>query len=442
MRILLLIIKACLAAAGIALAAAVRLPVTAEFRPWPLIVVVAGALVLMALSLRWRRWRTGRRIDRLELAPFALAAIALVVALTVEGSFQRDRYTVLHADAAALEPFGRHIIVGYHDPAFVRDLVERRAVGGIFLTHGNVAGRDAAAVAHEIGALQAIRSRQGLPPLFIATDQEGGGVSRLSPPLDQQPPLAQVIRGLHDTGARRAAVAAYAARQGKGLADLGVNLNFAPVVDLDFGIDNPNDAYTRISTRAIAADAATVNEVAGWYCDGLAAQGVACTLKHFPGLGRVFEDTHMREATLTATLPELEAADWIPFRRLLGGASHAVMIGHVQLAPLDATEPASISRPVITGLLRDQWHYDGLVITDDMCMGAIAFHAGGIARSSVRALNAGVDLLLISWEGEQIYPALAALLRARSTLDAQMLRRSDARLQALQTKLPAGPSAE
>jgi len=309
------------------------------------------------------------------------------------------------------------------------------------LTQRNVANRDIASVAREIAALQAIRRRQDLPPLLVATDQEGGPVSRLSPPLEQQPPLAHVVRAAKTTDERRAAVTDYARRQGQGLAALGVNLNFAPVVDLDFGINNPNDAYTHISTRAISADPDLVGDVADWYCTGLAAQGVRCTLKHFPGLGRVFDDTHLGDATLNTPVEELERADWIPFRNVLGHASHVVMAGHVRLQAVDSDEPASISPQAIGSLLRGTWGYDGVVITDDLCMGAIVYRGGGIERASVNALNAGVDILLISWDGEQIYPALAALLQARESLNTDLLRRSGERLRTLQGALPATSAA-
>jgi beta-N-acetylhexosaminidase len=223
---------------------------------------------------------------------------------------------------------------------------------------------------------------------------------------------------------------AYAAEQGRGLERLGINLNFAPVVDLDFGVRNPNDAYTRISRRAIAADPAVVADVAGWYCDELAAHGVRCTLKHFPGLGRVFADTHRGEGVLSTSLVDLENTDWVPFRRLLGRAGSLVMVGHVRLPALDPNHPVSLSRPAITDLMRGAWGYDGLIITDDLCMGATYYRGEGIGRAGLRALNAGVDLLLVSWDGEQAYPVLAALLTARNDLDTATLKRSADRLRA------------
>jgi beta-N-acetylhexosaminidase len=386
-------------------AAFLRAPQFAELRPWSLWLLLGAAAIIALVSRGWRR-------SRLELVPCAVGIAALLFTVSVEMRFQVARRAVLKADPAKLEQISQHIIVGFNRWDAVRGMVERRAVGGVFVTKRNVAGMDAAAIAREIASLQAIRKTQGLQPLWIATDQEGGSVARMSPPLPRQTTLAKVIRDLSGA-ARQAVVRDYAVTQGRGLADLGINLNFAPVIDLDHGVRNPADAYTRIGTRAISADPAVVAEVAGTYCDGLAAAGVLCTLKHFPGLGRVFEDTHQSEGVLTLSRAELEVSDWVPFRRLLGnGSGAAVMVGHVRLPALDSAQPVSTSAVAINGLLRDAWSYQGLVVTDDLCMGAIYAGRDGIAKASVRALNAGVDLLLISWDGEQLYPVLAELLTA------------------------------
>ena len=133
--------------------------------------------------------------------------------------------------------------------------------------------------------------------------------------------------------ARREAVRAYAADVGRSLSELGVNLNFAPVVDLDHGVSNPNDRYTRIGTRAISSDPKIVADVAGEYCRGLALHGVHCTIKHFPGLGRVFEDTHLDHATLATPADELARSDWLPFRDLMQQKSMFTMLAHVAARP-------------------------------------------------------------------------------------------------------------
>src|SRR5262249_12543824 len=161
--------------------------------------------------------------------------------------------------------------------------------------------------------------------LWIATDQEGGAVSRLSPPLPRQPAIASVAAAQADATARNTAAHAYGLAQGRALAGLGINLNFAPVVDLNKNLVNPNDRYTRIRERAISADPAVVTEVAQSYCLGLVDAGVRCTLKHFPGLGGVFEDTHLEAGHLRAATEELARADWIPFRALMAGGAFAML---------------------------------------------------------------------------------------------------------------------
>jgi beta-N-acetylhexosaminidase len=129
--------------------------------------------------------------------------------------------------------------------------------------------------------------------------------------------------------------------QGRALADLGVNLNFAPVVDVDRGLVNPADRFTRIHQRAISNDPTIVTAAAAAYCDGLHEAGVRCTLKHFPGLRRVFADTHLGGANLDAAPSELAQSDWMPFRALMGRADAVTMLGHVTLTALDPSRPVS-----------------------------------------------------------------------------------------------------
>jgi beta-N-acetylhexosaminidase len=261
-----------------------------------------------------------------------------------------------------------------------------------------------------------------LPPLWIATDQEGGPVSRLSPPLARLPSLADIVNARSDPSERAAAVQAFASRQGRELANIGVNLNFAPVVDLNHRLVNPDDLLTRIHERAISADPHVVTDVANHYCAALWQTGVRCTLKHFPGLGRVYEDTHRESANLSVGTAELVATDWVPFRALMPGAHAFTMLGHVRLTAIDRERPASFSRPVVAGLLRGDWNSDGILVTDDFCMAAVTDSREGIGAASVEALNAGVDLILVSYDSDQYYPVMHALLKA----DAEGRLRPDA----------------
>ena len=407
-----------------------RSPLLASIRVFAFVGLVAIPLAIVVAEIRALR-RAATRGDRaLSSASLALAALGLVSVLGFEAQFQWMRYEVLRADPALLERLGRHVVVGYRDIDELQALLERRAVAGVFLTTRNVRGRDAAAIRREIAAMQDARRRQGLPGLLIATDQEGGVVSRLSPPLTRMPPLSDIAARHSASADRRTAVRDYAAAQARDLADLGVNVNLAPVVDLDHGIANPGDRLTRISTRAISTDPHVVTEVAEAYCAQLSEHGVRCTLKHFPGLGRVFEDTHLHSADLALPPSELASSDWLPFRALMRRDDVIVMLGHARLTALDRDRPVSFSRSVVRGLLRTDWGYDGILMTDDFSMGAVTGSPEGIGGGSVEALNAGVDLILVSYDADQFYVVMHALIRAQraGALREERLTQSDRRL--------------
>jgi beta-N-acetylhexosaminidase len=229
---------------------------------------------------------------------------------------------------------------------------------------------------------------------------------------------------------RRTAVKDYASAQARGLSDLGVNVNFAPVVDVNHGVANPDDRMTRIHTRAISKDPHIVADVAATYCSQLSVHGVHCTLKHFPGLGRVFEDTHLHSASLDAPLDQLAQTDWLPFRSLMCCSENLVMLGHVRLVALDRDHPASFSRAVVGNLLRKDWGYEGVLITDDFSMGAVVWSPHGIAGASVAALNAGVDLILVSYDSDQFFFVMHALMAAdrAGVIENDQLARSRQRL--------------
>ena len=421
-----------------------RSPLFASTRTAALLLSVAVPLALIAAELLfWRisaRWRPAT----LVYATTALVAfLSLAITLTFELQFRWTRSEVLGADPVRLERLGRHLIVGYRNEAWLRELIERKAVAGVFITGHNVRGKDADTIRRDIAAMQAVRARQGLPPLLIATDQEGGGVSRMSPPLPRPATLGDIVRSHRDAAERRSAVRTYAADVGRALAGLGINVNFAPVVDLDHGVVNPNDRYTRIGTRAISSDPEVVADVAGEYCRGLEQQGVHCTLKHFPGLGRVFEDTHFENATLSTPADELAKSDWVPFRQLMQQKTAFTMLAHARLVALDRDRPASFSPAVVSGLLRRDWKYDGILVTDDFSMGAVYRSDGRLGAASVTALGAGVDLILISYDPDQVFPVLHALLRANASgaLARDALEVSSRRLSLIAGGLKAAASA-
>ena len=340
------------------------------------------------------------------------------------------RAEILDTEPERLTRIGQHVIIGFHEFSTLRTLVEKKAIAGIFITTHNVAGHTAAQIKDEIDALQDIRKRQGLSPLIIAADQEGGQVSRLSPPLKKQQSLARALAGSKDDEARRKIVEDYAAVQASELKRIGVTVNFGPVVDLNLANAKREDGETMLRQRAIAADPYLVTKAAGWYCATLAKAGIMCTLKHFPGLGRVARDTHVASGDISASEGLLELNDWVPFRRLMNRANVATMLGHVRVAVIDKETPASFSKPVIGQLIRQTWEHDGLLITDDFSMGAISGSKDGVGGAAVKSINAGADLILVSFSEKYLDPVLSALIRAdeEGALDAKITQASRARI--------------
>lgn len=409
-----------------------RSPFLFAVRPLALkgLIALPLGLILGQAGLLWTSRSDQRALKGIASLGLLIAVLVLTATLALEARFHWARGRVLHADPNRLEKMGRHLIVGYTDPAEVRELIRLGAISGVFLSSRNVLGKSVTEIRRLVESFQRIRQEQGLPPLWIATDQEGGIVSRLSPPLTHQPALSEIVERYSDVPRRRRAVRQYAETQGRGLAEVGVNLNFAPVVDLNHQVVNPDDRYTRIYQRAISHDPAVVARVAGWYCAALEEAGVRCTLKHFPGLGRVFEDTHLGHADLAASVAELTKTDWLPFRVLMRAGRAFTMLGHVRLTAVDGDRPVSLSPAVIAGMIRGDWNHDGVLITDNFSMYAVYRSSSGIGYGSVRALNAGVDLILVSYDPDQYYPVMHALLKADrlGKLDREALQRSEQRL--------------
>ncbi|MCW2237658.1 glycoside hydrolase family 3 N-terminal domain-containing protein [Azospirillum canadense] len=369
-----------------------------------------------------------RRGVRRRLALAVLWAAVPLAVLGAEGVFQVRRGTVLSAPGPLAAELGRHFIVGYERVEEVEALAARGLIGGVFVSRRNLAGRSAEALRAEIGRLQDIRRRAGLPPLRVAADQEGGIVSKLSPWLPHRPAPSTVAGLAPDE--RRAAARALGRDHGRDLRSLGVTINFAPVVDLrNDGASDPLDFNSLIARRAISGDPAVVQEVAAAYAAGLAEAGVRPTVKHFPGLGRVARDTHHFRAAIADSRETLESTDWQPFRHVLAGNPQALlMVGHVVLSAIDPHRPASHSRRVVDGVIRRDWGYDGLIVTDDLVMTPV--YQYGLCRAVGEALNAGVDLLLVAFDGTQFYRAMACAMDAarRGELDPAALAASRERL--------------
>jgi beta-N-acetylhexosaminidase len=213
------------------------------------------------------------------------------------------------------------------------------------------------------------------------------------------------------------------------------------VLDLDWGVVVEQDRFTRVYARALSADADIAAAIGTTYCDELERHGVYCVAKHFPGLGRVVGDTHLVDADLSAEPRELETSDWIPFRRVIASTEALLMVAHARFVAVDPQRPASLS-PKVLALLRQDWGYNGVLMSDDMTMRAARNSRDGLRNGAAAALEHGMDLLLVSYDPDLLWPVLAGLLAARESgrLSESALQRSEARLQRL-TKPPRASMA-
>jgi len=392
--------------------------------------LLAGSSIGVVAALAWRRvWR--HRMGRVLLLLWCLPPVLMAGAL---GVFHLGRQEALGASAVEARELGPHFVVGYSSFEEVAVLAQRGLIGGIYLTWHNIRGRSADEMRREIDALQALRRDAGLPALTVAADQEGGVVNHLAPLAAKRPSLATLADLAPEQ--RQLKAEEFGRDQGRDLAALGVTLNLAPVLDLKpQRPPSRYDTHTRIANRAIASDPDVVTEIGRAYVHGLAEAGVGAAIKHFPGLGRIRTDTHHFAAHLDVPVTELEASDWRPFRDVLATSQARLMVAHIRLTAVDPTRAVSHSKAVVQGIIRDRWNYQGIIITDDMEMGAVYHY--GICTAVVEALNAGVDQLLVAYDGAQFYRifncALDGLRDGR--LDAAMLEQSKARLQRV---LPAG----
>jgi beta-N-acetylhexosaminidase len=399
-------------------------PYLAMIRGWENAALAVGELTGIAVLLGCGYWSRGGIAGKLLVLVWCLAPLAMVTAQT---AFYIQKNSVLHAEGPRAQELGRHFVVGYSSFDEIAPLAARGLIGGLYVTRHNIEGRTADALKSEIARLQDVRRAAGLPSLIVAVDQEGGIVSHLSPPLTSLPALATLAA--LPPAERAAKAEAFGRTHGRELAALGITLNFSPVVDLlRTGAPNPLDFNSLISRRAISGDPEVVTEIAAAYARGLEAEGVEATVKHFPGLGRVREDTHHFRANLATPLAELDATDWRPFRRVLAHSSAYLMVGHVAVTAIDAERAASHSKAVINDLIRSQWGYQGIIITDDLVMGPT--YEYGVCAAVVEALNAGVDLLLVAYDGLQFYRMYDCALDASTEggLDETMLKNSLARL--------------
>jgi beta-N-acetylhexosaminidase len=294
---------------------------------------------------------------------------------------------------------GQLMMVGFYGTDVdeeVENLVRGHLVGGVCLFKHNI--RDAGQVARLNDGLRRLLINH-IPP-FLALDQEGGNVVRVQ---DQ----VVVLPSNMALGATRSPELAYAAgrAQGEDLKRLGFNMNLAPVLDVNLNPRNPV-----IGVRSYGDNVSLVSELGRAFVRGQEDAGLVTVAKHFPGHGATDEDSHKALPVMTETREEV-VAQMEPFRAAIEDGLDGLMTAHVAIPGLTGDDvPATLSPQVLRGLLRQELGFDGLVLTDEMEMEAIA-QRYGVGRAAVLAVKAGADMVLVPWREEmktEVYEELLA----------------------------------
>jgi beta-N-acetylhexosaminidase len=292
-------------------------------------------------------------------------------------------------------------------PRWLTDLIGE-GLGGVVLFGRNVDpnhGDDG------VAALTA-RLRAERPDLLVAIDEEGGDVTRLDATTGSDLPGSAALGAVDDPFLTREVAASLGAR----LHACGVDVNFAPVADLDLDQQNPI-----VGVRAFGSDPDLVARHVRAFVEGQQSWRVAATAKHFPGHGATDEDSHVTVPVVWTAGDVLEERELVPFRAAISADVQIVMTAHITVPALDQHHPATLSRAVITGLLREQLGFGGVVMTDGLDMQAISGTVGH-TQGAVLALDAGVDALCVGGDNtgpEVVETIVAALVGA---VDAGRLR--------------------
>ena len=307
---------------------------------------------------------------------------------------------------------GEVLAVGFEGrvlPESVCRLAEEAGLGGVVLFARNCP------TAESVFELTAAARRLG-PDVLVLVDHEGGRVHRLPPPFTHFPSAAAVGRA--GDPALAGEIARAMARE---LRAAGFDSGLAPVLDC---LSDP--ASVVIGDRAYGADPAVVAACGRAFVQAALGAGLLPVAKHFPGHGRTPLDSHATLPMVDATLAQLEATELVPFRQALVEGCPAVLVAHVRYPALDPDLPASLSPAVITGLLRRRLAFDGLVLSDDLEMRAVA-DGWGVAGAATRFLTAGGDLALVCRDGAAWTGAAGAIRHAadagRVDLESARLRR-------------------
>ena len=309
-----------------------------------------------------------------------------------------EKVDKLVANMSDADKVGQLMMIGIHGKTLNDDakfMLNEYRVGGIILFDRNMESKDQ--VKSLITDINKTGKSAGLTPLFIGIDQEGGAVARMEDQLIKVPPAEELGKEPIEQAV------SLAKQSGRELKDLGFNINFAPVADLGLTYGrsfstNPDDVVRYASAVGKAYDEAGL-----WY-----------SYKHFPGIGKTDVDLHADTSVVPVSKETLLNEDTKVFVDLIKQSkpnTYAIMVSHAMYPQIDADHPSSLSKAIITDWLRKDMGYNGVVVTDDMDMGALAKHYT-FGDMAVQSILAGSDILLVCHEYEHMQEAYNGLMKA------------------------------
>ena len=348
--------------------------------------ICVATVLLAVMGCSFNRSNSSEQIDT--------KAVAADHDLTVDE--RADKIVAAMSDA---EKVGQLVVIGVHGTSINEDMkymLGEYHFGGVVLFDRNMQSKEQ--VKQLLGDLQSYAKKNEKIGLFLAVDQEGGAVARMQDGLVKVP-------AAQDLGTQDISVAEnYAKQASQELAELGFNLNFAPVVDLGL-------TYGRSFSQN---DPERVVQYAGAVARAYERNGLQFSFKHFPGIGKADVDLHEKENTINVTRDVLVSEDLKPYKELIpqfSQTSYMVMVSHAKYPAFDAKNPASLSPEIMNGLLRKELGFQGVIVTDDMEMGAVANHYT-FEEMAVKTIQSGADIVLICHEYKHMVDAYNALLKA------------------------------
>ncbi|WP_144550177.1 beta-N-acetylhexosaminidase [Bacillus sp. X1(2014)] len=328
------------------------------------------------------------------------------------------------ADMSLDEKIGQMIFAGITGATMdtnTKSLITKYKVGGIIFYKDNLIDPTQA-----VQLLNQMKSENDQKvPLLLGVDQEGGRVTRLPGGLINFPTNKEI-------GAINNSQFSYqvGTMLGKELKEFGFNLDFAPVLDINSNPKNPV-----IGDRSYGNNSEIVSKLGIQTFKGIQSQNIIPTIKHFPGHGDTSVDSHLELPIVNKSLQQLKELELIPFEQAINSGADVVMVAHILLPKLDAVFPSSMSKNIITGILRQQLDYSGVVITDDMTMKAIIDHYT-IGRAAVESVKAGSDIILVGHGYNDIVEAISSLKIAvqKGEITEQRINESVSRILKLKKK--------